>query len=442
MAGERTGAPRRKPTGRRDLPGGFPDPDQLPDPNGSPRERRPWPYSVGVRGINRVRVYTREDAPEVIQIEWWDDRGRIQRSLSGILGQRISDRTLARDIAERVSAAQLKKRQQAARAMVFGHQGITLQDLLDQLHEGRGPEWSRAHDRDQRRYKDFWLDHLGSETFVHPSTINGPTVRQIVRTEAGKNKWKPRTQVAYLRYLKDALNFGKEQLKVLDDRHLLTDLEMPALQKVKGLAYSPEETARLLAEARKIDLRAYVVGEAYYQAGRRLTATRTLEAKAVRFAVMPTPDGPVPAAILSYPEETDKVGASGEVVLVGDVVGALKELLATPAVKRTGLLMPEGELAQGSATVGKVKKQRRGPIRSERIEALWRDIEEAAGIPRVKYRGPHGLKRRFASSSRGHSAATVQSGTTRQTLERTYDQDDELGPKLDLARALNRKLKG
>lgn len=80
---------------------------------------RPWPYSVGARGINRVRVYSRADS-KVCQIEWFDDDGRQQQSLRTFFGDPIEDtpkgRSLARDIAEDLSREQGEKHQVAVRA--------------------------------------------------------------------------------------------------------------------------------------------------------------------------------------------------------------------------------------------------------------------------------------------------------------------------------------
>jgi hypothetical protein len=397
-------------------------------------DRRPWPYSVGTRGVNCVRVYNRDDCGDSIQIEWSDDRGRIQRALTSIVGVPVTDRTLARDIADRLSAAQAQKRNAHARALVFGADAITLGALLEKYHDLREGKWSPNFVKDQRRYRAFWLQHLGAETPVHPAHINEAKVTQIVDREAtlARRPWGGGTKGHYLGYIRDALRYGKEQLKVLDDKVLLTALELPS--KGRGVSYTAEEIALLLTDLRERDLRAFIVATAYHQAGRRINATRLLAASDVRFATFPTPSGKHPAAVLTYAAGTDKAGKAGEAVLAGAAVDALRELLAKPAVKATGWLMPVGDLDDGAVRVG---RQKRGPISKDTLYDILADAEEAVGIAHVKGRLYHGMKRRFATLTKAERAiAARQSGTTEATLAGIYEQDDDLPGKFELATML------
>ncbi len=58
-----------------------------------------------------------------------------------------------------------------------------------------------------------------------------------------------------------------------------------------------------------------------------------------------------------------------------------------------------------------------------------------AGIPHQKGRAWHGIKRRYATESKGEKGRDKQSGTRNETLDHLYVQDD-LAPKVELARKL------
>lgn len=92
---------------------------------------RPWPYSAGQWGVNRVRVYDRDDS-SCIQIEWtdrWvDAKGhpqseRIQQSLTSVTGEPVTDRTLARDIADAIAEARRVKANQRVRDRLMNRAG-------------------------------------------------------------------------------------------------------------------------------------------------------------------------------------------------------------------------------------------------------------------------------------------------------------------------------
>lgn len=79
-----------------------------------------------------MRVYERPDSP-VIQIEWrdpWTDFqgqrhvGRVQLSLSTVTGDPVTDKTLARDIAEAVATARERKANQRAAEKLFQATGV------------------------------------------------------------------------------------------------------------------------------------------------------------------------------------------------------------------------------------------------------------------------------------------------------------------------------
>ena len=72
-----------------------------------------WRYSVGRKGVSRCTVFERADATSLF-VEWWDDDGRHRAALSTITGHPITDKDLAIEAVQRMSAAQERKRNQSA----------------------------------------------------------------------------------------------------------------------------------------------------------------------------------------------------------------------------------------------------------------------------------------------------------------------------------------
>lgn len=398
------------------------------------RDRRRWPYSVGRRGINRVRVYSRDDSG-VCQVEWWDDRGRQQRSLRTVIGEPVTDKTLARDIAEVMSSAQEKKRNRAADALVFGGAGKGLKYLLDRLHEyklGR-KDWTKKYAGGQERHRTFWIELIGEDTplpRVHMLPLRAMVDEHGAKQADKKGKpdpWSERTKQSYLVYLRDAFNFGRDVLKIIDSRHDLSGIEMPSPNR-KGPSYVDNEYLTILEALWEIDPRAWLVAEAYYQAGRRKNATRNLDLTDVRFATLQLERRPVRAAILTYRSGSDKNRVASESVLVGDVtLERLMSLMDQPAVRATGFLLPAGDL---SST--KPKKR----IREETLNRLWHEAEKAVGIKHVKGRAYHAGKREFGRRTAGNrDVASAQSATRVDTLER-YDPKKDLVAMAELAMEL------
>lgn len=377
-------------------------------------KRTLWRYAVGSKTVNRVTVYQRGDSPN-LYVEWYDDEGRHQESLRTATGKPITDKTLAMAVADRMAADQERKRNNEFGTMVFGSGGNhTLKELLERLHEDKARKWRDSTKKGQLNFKRFWLGKLGDEFRIRSWT--GPQIERIVARAAKAEKWSPRTEGSYLRYIIDAAYYAQKKLKWLTEDQNLSAVEIPDPAS-EGVPYSEAEVAKLLPALRSVDPRAGLVGDAYWQAGRRLNATKTLRASQVRF------DGAY--AVLAYARGTDKAKKKGEAVLAGRAVGNLRKLMETPAVRASGLLCPEGELSS--------RRAKREVERSERFHKVWLPAaEQAAGIAHIAGRGFHGLKRAFATEAGDQDAAALQSGTTGQTLEAVY-RTAKLEPKKKLA---------
>lgn len=369
------------------------------------RKKDLWRYTAGEKGVNRVTVYERRDSP-VIQIEWWDDTGRNQKSLRTAIGEPVTDRDLAIKICERAAAAQKAKRNRRAAALLglkesAGGGGHTLQELTDRLWAVRSPSWSQKYTQNQQTQRDFWLEKLGPETElleITPAVVEG-----VVQQASAERGWSTRTQQAYLRFVVDAMHFARKKLRWIgeqDDLAGAVDLPKP---KGRLPSYTTEEVVKLLDASKEMDPRLWAAAEIAFGTGRRVSAVLALAVDDVG------EDG----RTVRFDAETDKAGQHGLAVLPETAQEALQALLDEPAVLRTGYLFPnflDPERADG-------------PIGYRSALNWLREAEEAAGIPHVKRRGWHALKKAFATLVTDRRAASRQSGTLESTLQRHYENE-------------------
>lgn len=384
-----------------------------------PKRPQLWRYSTGTIGVNRIQVYERETGA-TIYVEWRDDLGRHQKALSSVIGHPVTDREVAKKIADRLAQEQEARRNRKALEAVFGPRSDhTLGDLLEQLHADKKDGWSALHLKDQKRFQKFWFDKLGRQLVLRewaPAMIE-----RVVREAGDKEGWSSRTRQAYLRYILDASKYACRKLKWIEPKHDLSGaVDVPAANS-QSKAYSQAEIPALLDALREVDLRAAFVGEVAWLSGRRLNAIRTLPTKALELHD--------DYGLLRFPAAGDKAKKSGEVVLVGEALTVASRLLTCPAVRASGIFCVQGNLDDPTP---------RKDVTSEKALIQWlHRAEEAAGIEHVEGRAYHGIKRRFATAAldENETAAEKQSGTNADTLRRHYVQDD-LGPKIALARAL------
>lgn len=346
-----------------------------------------------------MRVYERSVSP-VLYVEWHYLGERHQRSLKTHTGHPVTDRKLAKRIAEEMAQRLKQDHNRAASRAVFGETGTrTLGELLARLHAGR--TWKDA--KGPERFRRFWLDALGEDTPLSEVT---PAVVEAVRGE-----WTPATLRHYRSYIVGAFYFAETKLKWIDARGNLSAVDMPR-RTGRGNAYTLDEVKKLLPALEAEDVRAGWIGHVAWQTGRRLTAVRTLPKAAVRF------EGDL--GVLHFPAETDKAGRASEAVIVGRALELTRELMQTPGDYVCGEQPPSKELA---------------------IKGWMARAEKAAGIEHLPGRGWHALKRRFATETRGMIGRDKQAGTREITLEDKYVQDDR-APKIGVAHNLADLVKG
>jgi len=365
-----------------------------------------WSLSVGEVGASRVRIYERR-AGGPIQIEWSLDKQRHQRSLRYHTGLRVYDRRDATRIAETMSRKLATgHRERIVEAMTGTPQSRGVGELLEKLHSARESTWKETYLRDQVRFRKFWLDELGVDTAL--TKVTAAVVEDIVARNLSKRAAATRNR--YKRYIVDAFTFGQLKLKWITEHYNLSavDFEDP---KSKGVSYTRAEMQALLPALEQVDPVLGWIGHVLWQTGRRLTSIRTL----TKDAVTVEDD----RCIIDMPEETDKAGQQGQVVIVGKAHELTKMLMQRP-----------GKFVAGKAppTLDLIEKR------------WWPDAEARAGITAVKGRKAHGVKRRFATETKGMVGRDKQSGTLETTLRGHYEVDDDVGAKLEVAEELARRV--
>ena len=284
----------------------------------------------------------------------------------------------------------------------------TLGELFRAMHMGKEAEWTRNHMLAQKRFRLFWLEQFGADTLLTQVTAHEVETRAKLRPGGTETRRK------LLTYIRGAYAYAEKKLKWIDSRANLSNVALPKARGVSR-AYSTTEVVKLISALEEIGPEAAWLGHVAWQSGRRLSAIRTLPKAAVEtFGDY---------SVLTFPGETDKARLTGEVVVVGraheltvelsaNVVSSLQHILGDP------------------------------PPTEEKCIRIWLyQAEKLAGIEHVKGRGYHGIKRRFATATRGMVGRDKQSGTREETLESEYVQDDR-DPKLAVAKALAEMVDG
>lgn len=306
-------------------------------------------------------------------------------------------------LAKEMAARQERKRNQNAAELLGLPTSRTLKQLLDALHEHKEGVWSEGYKKEQDRYRRFWLDKLGDARLTR---VVAASVERIVNEEAKVRDWRPRSKAAALSYLVEAFAYAEEKLKWIEPRHNLSAVTIPKA-KSRSEAYTLEEARKLIPALERVDWRAGWMAEVALQTGRRLSAIRTLPERKAWVALH---DG---YAVLQFPWDTDKMRNTGQAVIAGK-----------RALRLTARAMEDWKT----------------PARLQAIKWMVR-AEKAAGVAHRTSRGWHGFKRLYATLAEGQIGREKQSGTTMRTLDTIYKQD-ELAPKVELAKSLAGRLAG
>lgn len=303
----------------------------------------------------------------------------------------------------------------------------TLEELFEQIWAVKYDDWDDEYQTDQECYRDFWYEHLGRDTTLR--SVNPADVEKAVNTTAQGRDWSKGTRRHYLDFIKSSFNYARDKLKWITSQHDLTPIDLPDPDPQQP-AYSEDELFAVIQAAAGIDLRLYALALIAYVTLRRRGAILETRSDAIEERILYGER----RTVLLFPGETDKSGNTAYAVLPERVAAVLQVLVNNPAVQATGLLFVRGSLADPNPP-----ERKRRPLAGETILEWWHKAEKAAGVPWVKGRGIHGIKRTVTTIAEERmgslTAASHQSGTDEETLRKVYLHDNP-GPKCALADAL------
>lgn len=238
--------------------------------------------------------------------------------------------------------------------------------------------------------------------------------------EARARRWSEKTQNHYLNSAVETWAYAEKFLKWIGpDQNLEAVRHHRIHVDNTDIAYETAEAHAILAALPEIDLRAAVVGELSYVAGRRFNAIMTLPVSCYRTEtrIVPTESGrmSVDFGVVTFPAATDKARKKGEVYLYGPPKMLIERLIATPLCQVSWLLVPRGDdlSTPEATTLPQTDKMLRRPLR---------EAEKRAGVPHVRGRSFHAFNRTFATDAEDTRAASSQSGKTEDTMRRIYRQ--------------------
>ena len=358
---------------------------------------RRWSYSTGERGRNRVRAFAHPETGRLF-LELYDHGARRRIALGH------TDRDAAKQKAEEVATALRRDEAPVGPA-------LTLQALFDNYGSEVTPQKAVKSQAQDRRATSQWLQFLGPDRTPASLTrrdwdgfIRWRAARGDRRTRKGPGRGiGPRTLQADLRFLVTVLNWAVRA--GLLDRNPLLGCPWPRAVSPKRPILNDGEYQALLCVARAVDPRFALALVLAHETGHRIGAVRRLRWSDVDLA----------ARRVQWRAETDKIGFEHVTPLSAAAVAALEQWRREHPTVGAGWLLPApGDLSQ--------------PCSVFLLGDWWRRAESLAGLPRVRGRGWHSLRRKFASELRHlplRDLCDLGGWKEPQTVLKCYQQADE-----------------
>jgi hypothetical protein len=373
-----------------------------------PKTRRSKSFGMRAgkgRPSTRVRIYERADSPG----RFWMERAWVTTDRGHPIPRPLKDGTsweAALLLGEETALARRRRLLQGLDE-TGEKRRPTVSELLDGYHGPKNPrvkKWSEGHRQNQDRYREFWLRALGRDREVEsisPSEVEGAASQAAERMD-----WSPATEEKYLKYLKAASRWGWRKAQVLP-----TDpwapVELPEVRTdTKELIYPPEHVGLLIHPHPGVDWRVTLVASIAYDTGRRLSAIRHLwrgtqedaYAEESDFAVLRVKvidpvtgkEMEIERMLLHFRPEFDKGDRDQWVPVSEETRALIEEALERDAVRESGWLVPEGRMDFDDA--------RDKPMGASGLDGALGKAEELLGIPSVKGRKYHGIKRRHVTT--------------------------------------------
>ena len=330
-------------------------------------------YSAGEWGRNRVRVFP-DPKTGLLQIEWRENGRRLSRSLKH------------RDW------ARAKRQADEAAAGFAVHEPNGKADAepepltLERLFEIYGEEVTPTKGEKSRRHDEaamtMFLDFLGPNR--RPETLSKRDWDRFIRgRRAGRlgRSGQPvlnRTIENDLKFLIAVLNWASksrdEQGRLLLDSNPLRGLKLPKEKNPTRVVLSDEEYDGMLRVSHRVDWRFHVALVLAHETGHRIGAIRHLRWSDIDFE----------DRTILWRAEHEKSGYEHVTPVTAEAIAALEE-----AQRRNP---GNGDTPVLPATRNPSECTGRSPVRY-----WWNRAEDLAGLGRVRGRGWHSLRRKFAS---------------------------------------------
>lgn len=355
-------------------------------------------YYAGEHGVNRVWVFKRGGS-DALYLGWYEEpipgqRSRKAKSLGSI--------TLAEAKREAEELASQLRRDGTAPKL----NEITLGELFEFYHRERTPLKSRSAQDHDRRASALFLRCWGQTRLVtslrpidwdHYVNVRGSGALAPAGRSSGPVRARVLEQdMAFIRAV-----IGWALHNELIDREPMAGCKIPREKNVNRPMLFEEEYLAMTAVASEVHPRCRIALLLAHETGHRSQAVRLLRWSDIDLA----------QGRIRWRAEHDK-GRREHIVPISK---QLLEELRQSFVEGEDWLFPSDRIAGE-------------PIGRELMESWWREMEDRAGIPRIKGRGWHSLRRKFATERKQGSLADLAyaggwNGT--QTLTTVYIQPDE-----------------
>ncbi len=390
----------------------------------SKRPKRGRSYITGEKGTNRVRLHA-HPRNGTLMLEFRDEEGTKKR-----VSLRHSDFTRGKEAADSL-AAELRK--EGPRVVE-----LTLKALFDNYEREVTPtkgESAQDHDRRARKlYEACWgsgaklkeLDRRDWDRFIQQRRSGA--LRPLGGTRKKKGV-RDRVIEYDLKFLLAVCNWAevvRVAARPLLERNPFKRFPIPSESNPDRPITTEEEFGKLKEAARALgpDVELYLL--LIHDTGHRCSAVGRL-----RWSDVDVTDPKKPT--LRWRPEHDKIGLDHTVPISAEAAGGLAQ-----ARRRSARI--------GDGWVFESPTEPNVPIRRDLLRDWWQKLEKKAGLQRIRRRGWHSLRRKFATDLKHDTPLAdlcyLGGWKDPQTVLRCYMKPDEATMRSALAKRSHRRSSG